>query len=110
MGNRSTTRSRLTVVWGYYLNGIPNIKEATMDKTRKYDIIELYEARVKARSGYERDMIDKTLDRIMRENGAVREIRENLVMAIRTGDLRAMSRFQHELNVMTARETFGKGK
>ena len=67
------------------------------DKTRKHDLIELYEQRKHAPNAYMRDTIDKALDRIMRENGAVRAVREKLIMAVRNDDRRAVMRFQEEL-------------
>lgn len=79
-----------------------------MADTRQYDLIDLYERRKYAKNAYERDLIDRTVDRIMRENGAVRATREKLVMAMRNGDLRAMDRFQHDLMMMRADETYGK--
>ena len=76
--------------------------------TRQHDLLELYEKREHAKSAFERDLIDRTVDRIMRESGAVRQTREKLVQAMRNGDLRAMERFQHELMMMRADETYGK--
>lgn len=103
---RDTQQSN-AVVWGYYLNGIPNIKETTMD-TRSIDLQELSNRRDKARNAFERDLIDRTIDKIMRESGAVRRRREDLIMAVRNGDNRAINRFQHELNMMQAEETKGR--
>lgn len=79
-----------------------------MDNTRKYDLIELHENRKHAKTAFERDLYDRTIDRIMRENGAVRERREQLVQAIRNDDRRAIGRFQHDLMMMRANETYGK--
>lgn len=76
--------------------------------TRKFDLLELSEKREYAKNAYERDLIDKTMDKIMRESGAVRERREKLVMAIRNGDRRAVERFQHDLMMMKADETKGR--
>lgn len=79
-----------------------------MADTRQYDLIELSEKREYAKNAYERDLIDRTMDKIMRESGAVRERREKLVQAIRTGDRRAVERFQHDLMMMKADETKGR--
>lgn len=76
--------------------------------TRKYDLLELYENRRNARNAFERDLYDRTINRIMRENGAVRETREKLMMAVRNSDRRAVQRFQSELLRMRANETYGK--
>lgn len=94
------------VVWGEPRSLSPN-RETTMD-TRKYDLEDLYKQRKYAKSAYERDMVDKSLERIMRESGAVRERREKLIMALRNDDKRAVQRFQHELMMMRAEETKGK--
>lgn len=79
-----------------------------MADTRQFDLIELTERRKYAKNAYERDLIDRTINRIMRESGAVRERREKLVMAIRNGDRRAVERFQHDLMMMKADETKGR--
>lgn len=84
-----------------------NQRKQLMD-TRKYDLEELVQDRRKARSVYERDMVDRTIDRITRESGAVREKREKLIMAVRNDDKRAVQRFQRELNLLRLEETYGK--
>lgn len=76
--------------------------------TRKFDLQELSMKREKAHNAFERDLIDRTVDKIMRESGAVRERREDLIMAVRNGDNRAINRFQHELNMMQAEDTKGR--
>ena len=78
------------------------------DKTRIHDLNQLAEERTRAKNSYERDLIDKTVDKIMRESGAVRERREKLLMAIRNDDRKAIQRFQHDLMMMRADETYGK--
>lgn len=79
-----------------------------MSDTRKYDLEQLHKDRQKARNAYEKDRIDKTMDKIMRENGAVRERREKLIMAVRNNDRRAIERFNHELTMIKANQTYGK--
>lgn len=79
-----------------------------IDKTRVHDIEQLHRDRLKARNGFERDLADRTLNRIMRESGMVREKREKLIMAVRNNDTRAINRFQHELLMMRANDTYGK--
>lgn len=76
--------------------------------SRKDDLIELIDRRKQAKSEMERKLIDRTIDRIMRESGAVRARREDLIMAIRNDDRRAIQRFQHDLLMMRANETYGK--
>lgn len=76
--------------------------------TRKFDLEQLAENRAKAKTAYERDLYDRTIDKIMRESGAVRQRREELMMAVRHNDHRAMKRFEHELMMMRANETYGK--
>ncbi len=79
-----------------------------MADTRKYDIDQIMKARASAKNGFERDIADKALYAIMRENGMVREKREQLVMAVRNNDHRAIQRFQQELMMMKANRTYGK--
>lgn len=79
-----------------------------MADTRKFDLEQLCNDRQKARNVFERDKIDKTIDKIMRENGAVRQRREKLIMAVRNKDKRAISRFTHELMMIKANQTYGK--
>lgn len=76
--------------------------------TRKWDIIELVEKRKKAKSSFERDMIDRALYRIKSESKEVEYWREKLILAFRAGDRRAIERFQHELMNIRARETWGR--
>ena len=76
--------------------------------TREYDLESLAESRRKAKTGRQRDFFEKAMDKILRENGAVRERREKLIMAVRTDDKRAIRRFQHELMTMRANETYGR--
>lgn len=76
--------------------------------TRKYDLEMLYNDRLKAKNAFERDLADRTMNAILRESGAVRERREKLLMAVRNKDLRAIKRFQHDLMMMRADETYGK--
>jgi len=75
--------------------------------TRSFDLEELYKTRKKAKNACERDLVDRSLNKIMRENGAVRERREKLIMAVRHDDHRAIQRFQHELIMMRVKETNG---
>lgn len=79
-----------------------------MADTRKFDIDQIMKARMSAKNGFERDIADRALYTIMRESGMVREKREQLVMAVRNNDHRAINRFQHELMVMRANRTYGK--
>lgn len=76
--------------------------------SRKYDLLDMMKSRERAKNAFERDLVDKNVNKIMRENGAVRERREKLIMAIRNKDHRAVQRFQHDLLVMRANETYGK--
>lgn len=108
MGYCSKTRSSLKKLFGgdtFCFS--PNRKNNYMD-TRKFDLLELADKRERSKNAFERDLIDRTVDRIMRESGAVRKRREDLIMAVRNGDNRAIQRFQHELNMMQAEETKGR--
>lgn len=76
--------------------------------TRKEDILMILESRKRAKNAYERDMADRALARIRSESKQVEEIRSNLIRAIRNDDKNAQRRFQHELLMIRADETYGK--
>lgn len=76
--------------------------------SRKYDLEELMGKRRLAKNAFERDLVDRTVDKIMRESGAVRERRDKLISAIRNNDRRAVERFKHELMMLRANDTYGK--
>ena len=61
-----------------------------VDKSRQYDLEELYHLRKSAKNGIERERYEKVANKIMRENGAVREIREKLIKAVRSDDIRSI--------------------
>ena len=75
--------------------------------TRKWDILELLENREHARNAYERDLYDRTLYRIRSESPMIEDYRKKLVQAVRNEDERAMKRYQHELMMLRADETYG---
>lgn len=81
-----------------------------MADTRIHDILEIKKQRERAKSGYERDQCDKSLDRIMRErsNPAISELREKLIMAMRNNDHAGIKEFQHRLMMIQAEQTYGK--
>ena len=76
--------------------------------TRKHDILQILESRDRAKNAYERDMADRALGRIRSESRKVEDIRKKLIMAVRNNDQRAIHRFQHEIMVYNANETYGK--
>ena len=76
--------------------------------SRKYDLEELMGKRRLAKNAFERDLVDRTVDKIMRESGAVRERRDKLISAIRNNDRRAVERFKQELMMLRANDTYGK--
>lgn len=76
--------------------------------TRKWDILQLLENYKHATCAYERDMAERSLRRIHSESKEVEKLREKLIMAVRNDDKSAMSRFQHELMMIRADETYGK--
>ena len=76
--------------------------------TRKFDLEGLLKDRQHARNAFERDLYDRALNKISRESGAVRERREKLIMAVRNNDRRAIKRFEHDLMMIRANETYGK--
>lgn len=78
-----------------------------MADTRKYDLLELREARLKAKTCYEKERFEKIIDKVMRESGAVRKRREELIKAVRGDDIRAIKRINHELTMMKADDTYG---
>jgi len=79
-----------------------------MDKSRQYDLEELYHLRKSAKNGMEREKYEKAAANIMRENGAVRERREQLIKAVRSDDIRSIKRLNHELRMIQANQTYGK--
>lgn len=94
--------------WGGVDIYIPPIREKYMiDAGRKYDLEELYNLRKNAKNAMERERFEKVADKIMRENGAVREVREKLIKAVRGNDIRAIKRFNYELRKIQADQTYG---
>ena len=79
-----------------------------VDKSRQYDLKELYHLRKSAKNGMEREKYEKVAANIMRENGAVRERREKLIKAVRSDDIRSIKRINHELRMIQADQTYGK--
>ena len=79
-----------------------------VDKSRQYDLEELYHLRKSAKNGMEREKYEKVAANIMRENGAVRERREQLIKAVRSDDIRSIKRLNHELRMIQANQTYGK--
>ena len=76
--------------------------------TRKDDFESLGKSREKAKNAFERNLVDRTVGKIMRENSQVRSTREKLVMAVRNDDRQAVNRFQFDLMRMRQEETKGK--
>ena len=79
-----------------------------VDKSRQYDLEELYHLRKSAKNGMEREKYEKVAANIMRENGVVRERREQLIKAVRSDDIRSIKRLNHELRMIQANQTYGK--
>lgn len=75
-----------------------------VSKSRQYDLEELYNLRKKAVNSTERDMYDMAIGKIMRESGATRSVREDLIMAIRHDDIRAIKYFNNKLDLIKAHE------
>lgn len=61
-----------------------------------------------APNSYVRDNIDRSMEKIMRENGVVRSEREKLIQAVRNDDKRAVHYFSEKLKRLRAEETYGK--
>lgn len=70
-----------------------------MDTTRNQDILELTEAYKNATSSYERDKYSEMIYRVqeMSRDGVFKDLREDLVMAIRHDDLRAVTALQTKI-------------
>lgn len=79
-----------------------------MDRTRKHDLEELHELWRKAPNSYWRDQYEKTIDKILRETGETRRYREELIMAMRSGDRRHIRYCQEKLNRIRQDETGGR--
>lgn len=86
---------------------IGEAKQKYMD-SRKFDLEELYELWRKAPNSYWRDEYAKTIDKILRETGEVRQYREELVMAMRVGDRRHIKYCQERLNRIRQNQTHGR--
>jgi len=78
-----------------------------LDDSRKYDLEELSELWRKAPNSYHRDHWEKIINKIMRESGEIREAREELIQAIRSGDRRHV-RYVHEKLRALAINEYGK--
>lgn len=76
--------------------------------TRKHDLEELYELWRKAPNSFWRDEYEKTIDKILRESGEVRQYREELIMAMRVKDHRHIKYCQERLNRIRQNQTAGK--
>lgn len=76
--------------------------------TRQHDLLELMELRRTAKNGFWRDQYDKGIDKIMRESGAIRSEREELLKAVRGGDKNAMRYYTERIARLRQDETYGR--
>lgn len=68
-----------------------------MNKSRQHDFEQLMEERKNAKNAFERDLVDRTVDRIARETKETESDRQDLIGAIRNGDRRAVNYYQERL-------------
>jgi RNase P protein component len=78
-----------------------------IDHGRKFDLEELYNDREKSKNAYERDQIDRRINKIMREADLYYEDRKDLIKAVRSGDLKSINYFQHKINKRKQDMTYG---
>jgi hypothetical protein len=79
-----------------------------MDDSRKYDLEELMNLYKHAPSQAKRDELERIITKIMRESGAVRERRQELIEAIRHGDRRHVRYVQEIIRKMDMDQYGGK--
>jgi NTP pyrophosphatase (non-canonical NTP hydrolase) len=79
-----------------------------MDKSRKQDLEELMVMIHNSKNSYQRDHYEAIVDKIMRESGEIREVREELIQAIRSGDRRHVRYVQEHIRKIRFDETGGK--
>ena len=78
-----------------------------LDKGRQFDLEELQEGYDKAQNSIWKDQHLKKIDGIMRESGAIREARNELIKAIRSGDKRHVHYVNQKLRRIRLDETYG---
>lgn len=68
-----------------------------LDASRKYDLEELQEVWRKEPQRRYRDEIEKMMSEIIHQSGASRELRDNLIRAVRANDSRAKRYYTDKL-------------
>ena len=67
-------------------------------ETRKYDILDIRERRKKAKTSWERNLLDRTMKKIFKENTPrVEKLRKKLIQAVRGNSKRAINRYTEEI-------------
>lgn len=81
---------------------------ADLDYGRKMDLEELSRAMQKANSVSEREHYEKIMWRIMGESQPIRSLRNELIKAMRAGDIRKIKRIEKHIHYIRSEETYGK--
>ena len=73
-----------------------------LDYGRQQDMEELYDAYASETSPYKREQIEKTMNKILSESGATRQLRDELIRATRVNDRDRMDYLRLELRRVEA--------
>lgn len=79
-----------------------------MDDSRKIDLEELMKLYKYAPNQAKREELERIITKIMRESGAVRERRQELIKAIRSGDRKHVRRVQEQIRIMDMNQYGGR--
>jgi len=75
-----------------------------LDYGRKADLDELYDAYQGARSSTEKQKVERLMNTILMENKATRQLRDELMKAVRASDIIRATRCRNELRRIKADE------
>jgi hypothetical protein len=79
-----------------------------MDWTREPDLELLAEAMQTARTVRERERYEKMAYKMIHASAPIKSLREDLVQAVKHGDVPRIKRIQHHINVIRHQETNGQ--
>lgn len=78
-----------------------------MDSGRKIDLQELHEARKTAPPQHVK-VIDRSIKNIMNESPKISGLRQEMINANRSGDIRAVKQLQHEIDTNSRNSNGGR--
>lgn len=73
-----------------------------LDYSRQHDLEELYDIYNSETSPYKREQIEKSINKILSESGATRQLRDELIRATRVNDRARMEYLRIELRQIEA--------